>query len=73
MLSSCLFQTSGVNRDSTLKHDYPANDGAPWAFELEVELSIIQLQYLRAGTPCWNARALFPAPPAWHYPYPLAL
>ena len=26
-LSHCQFQTSGLNRDGTLKHDYPANEG----------------------------------------------
>ena len=25
-LSHCQFQTSGLNRDATLKHDYPANE-----------------------------------------------
>ena len=25
-LSHCPFQTSGLNRDGTLKHDYPANE-----------------------------------------------
>ena len=25
-LSHCQFQTSGLNRDGTLKHDYPANE-----------------------------------------------
>ena len=61
--SHCQFQTSGLNRDGTLKHDYPA---ISWSLELEVESSTIQLQYLRPGTPGGDARSFLSVPSTWY-------
>ena len=64
-LTHCHYRTTGLNRDGSLKHDYPSNrvlTCTTGTLELEMEPGPFQLQHLRPGAPGRYVAALIPVP-----------